>query len=273
MTTRVLLCLLLNQVCGFWGPKLKPEDPKAVRNDVYAKNLRFNDNFQGRINPSKQIPDDLIGVCNETFVVLQSGSKATFATPGFESETYPTNTDCIYTIETAPGLRIIFEFMYVDLEPGPPTCPFDYIEIFDGTDLDKPWRNERICGADRPGNFYSTSNYMQVKFHSDEADTRRGAAFRFKIFKEETLKTFSCDFENRGLCDIEFIEGGQFMHITSGPTPTYKAGPLLDHTFLSADKGRYLYFESSGHSGEVKVVFKLPKIYMYVLLFLALRIK
>ena len=261
-----LLLVILNLISGFnWGPKLKPEDPKAVRNDVFGKNIRFpSDTYQGRHNPSREdkVPENIVGTCSEDFIVLEEGSKGTFATPNFENGNYPSSTDCLYKIETTPGMRIQFEFVYIDLEPGPPTCQFDYIEIYDGADLEAPVRNERICGSDRPGHFYSTSNYIEIKFHSDETTTRRGAVFQFKIFSKKIKKTFSCDFEARGLCDIQFLQGEEHMHITSGPTPTYKAGPVIDHTYLSADKGRYLYFESSGHSGEVKVAFKLPRIYM-----------
>ena len=153
------------------------------------------------------------------------------------------------------------------MEPGPPTCPFDFLQVYNKID-GSVYNNERYCGLDTPGAIYSEENYIKIEFHSDEEYTGKGAAFKFEIYKEEVDKVFICDFETDGLCGLEIVEGGDHLHHQHGSSTTSGTGPKFDHTYQVAGKGRYLLFDSSGLSGTVQSIFQTPEIYMYVSIFL-----
>ena len=111
-------------------------------------------------------------------------------------------------------------FLYFDVEPGPPACPFDYIEVYDGNETDL-MGGHRLCGRDTPGSLISTSNSLKVKFHSDKSDTGVGAAFEFKIMDRKNPKVYHCDF-NDGWCGIslgkndEDLESRKHLSLESG---------------------------------------------------------
>ena len=198
---------------------------------------------------------------------LNKGASGKIATPGFNDDGYSNNTDCFYIIKTAPDLKIKLKFKFIDMEPGPPTCPFDFLQVYNKID-GSVYNNERYCGLDTPGAIYSEENYIKIEFHSDEEYTGKGAAFKFEIYKEEVDKVFICDFETDGLCGLEIVEGGDHLHHQHGSSTTSGTGPKFDHTYQVAGKGRYLLFDSSGLSGTVQSIFQTPEIYMYVSIFL-----
>ena len=49
------------------------------------------------------------------------------SSPGFPGK-YPTNRDCYWNINVAPGKRIALNFISVMLEEHP-TCRYDYLEV------------------------------------------------------------------------------------------------------------------------------------------------
>ena len=113
-------------------------------------------------------------------------------------------------------------FLYFDVEPGPPACPFDYIEVYDGNSTEL-MGGSRLCGRDTPGSLISTSHSLKVKFHSDKSDTGVGAAFEFKIMDRKNPKVYHCDF-NDGWCGIslgkneEDLESRNHLSLESGLT-------------------------------------------------------
>lgn len=57
--------------------------------------------------------------------------------------------------------QLIVYSTYMDIEPGPPSCPFDYIEVYDGLNMTQADAT-RMCGIDLPGPVYSETNYIKV---------------------------------------------------------------------------------------------------------------
>ena len=90
--------------------------------------------------------------------------KGQIATPNFENNFYGNDSDCTWEITTADNLNIAFEIAFLDLEPGPPFCPFDYIDVekmIDGewqTQIDPSFLWKRYCGAMRPMGYIETDS-------------------------------------------------------------------------------------------------------------------
>ena len=154
--------------------------------------------------------------------------------------------------------------MYMDMEPGPPSCPFDYIEVYDGINATEP-TVDRYCGLDLPPPVYSETNYVRLKFISDEADTRKGAAFKAEVTDPAKLaKGFKCDFEDKGMCGMRVLQGKDVLQLHKGHTAVAGAGPYFDHTFKKPSVGRYLLFNAHEVStnNETVAIFETPMIYM-----------
>jgi len=83
----------------------------------------------------------------------------------------------------------------MDVEPGPPACPFDYMEIFDGNSTALMGGN-RLCGRNTPPKLLSKANSVKIKFHSDNSDVGAGVAIEYKIKNISKKKIFHCDFNN-----------------------------------------------------------------------------
>lgn len=91
--------------------------------------------------------------------------------------------------------------MAVDLEPGPPSCPFDYIELFVKPPTGPKagqwvlWKGPdqgqtRYCGTYFPKGLQAISqkgSHLKIHFVSDESDNRRGFMIRFGAFRAEQL--------------------------------------------------------------------------------------
>ena len=57
--------------------------------------------------------------------------------------------------------QLIVKPQYMDIEPGPPSCPFDYIQVYDGMNMTEADAT-KMCGIDLPGPVYSETNYIKV---------------------------------------------------------------------------------------------------------------
>ena len=87
------------------------------------------------------------------------------------------------------------------MEPGPPACPFDYLEVYDGNSTEL-FGGSRLCGRDTPPIMLSETSEISITFHTDSSDTASGAAWRAKIIDPKIKpKVFNCDF-NEGLCGM-----------------------------------------------------------------------
>nr|XP_027229180.1 tolloid-like protein 1 [Penaeus vannamei] len=95
------------------------------------------------------------------------------------NDTYNNNMDCEWRVTTPVQYPIHFYFESFDLEHSA-DCGFDYLEL---EDLSMPGHNltgGRLCGSEIPGDIYSRSNQVVVRFHSDSSVVGRGFVLRFE---------------------------------------------------------------------------------------------
>ncbi|XP_033326417.2 cubilin [Megalopta genalis] len=90
---------------------------------------------------------------------------------------YHSSRTCIYDIILPPGKRIELTIQDMDIEGlSPENCYFDYLEIFDG-DNENSTKLATLCGGENDiplDAYYSTHNYMMLKFVSDGSLQERG---------------------------------------------------------------------------------------------------
>jgi len=91
-----------------------------------------------------------------------------------ESENYPSNydnnLDKTYKIEVKSGKKIKINFDDLDIEYHK-LCRYDWVWIKDGDD---EVMYARMCGDKKPGIVTSTTNKVEIFFHSDYSITKRG---------------------------------------------------------------------------------------------------
>lgn len=95
----------------------------------------------------------------------------------FYPTSYPGSKTCIYEIIQQPNKGIVLTIEDMDIEGRePPECYYDYVEIHDG-DNENATMLAKLCGdeehiPDTP--YYSTHNYMYIKFTTDNSVEGRG---------------------------------------------------------------------------------------------------
>uniref|UniRef100_A0A8B9CHJ0 Cubilin n=1 Tax=Anser brachyrhynchus TaxID=132585 RepID=A0A8B9CHJ0_9AVES len=107
--------------------------------------------------------------CGGTFHM----DRGAFNSPGYP-ESYPLNTECVWTILSSPGNRLQLSFIafQVELSNG---CTKDYLEIREQNATGR--LAGRFCGDSLPSNYTSTVGHiLWVKFVSDSSGT--GVGFR-----------------------------------------------------------------------------------------------
>merc|ERR1712112_217696 len=91
-----------------------------------------------------------------------------------KSENYPSNydndLDKTYNIEVGSGKRIKITFDDLDIE-NHASCDYDYVMVKDSNGAALV---EKTCGTTKPGVVTSTTNKVEVIFHSDGSETRKG---------------------------------------------------------------------------------------------------
>ncbi|XP_072010324.1 cubilin [Engystomops pustulosus] len=101
---------------------------------------------------------------------MESGA---FNSPSYP-DNYPANTECVWTILSSPGNRLMLSFMSFSLQSSD-NCTRDYVEIREGNDTGLFLG--RFCGDTLPSNVTSIVGHIfWVKFVSD--DTGSGPGFR-----------------------------------------------------------------------------------------------
>uniref|UniRef100_A0A8C9NYD5 matriptase n=1 Tax=Serinus canaria TaxID=9135 RepID=A0A8C9NYD5_SERCA len=105
--------------------------------------------------------------CGETL----KGDSGTFTTPYYPAH-YPPDMDCVWNIEvpSIKNVKVRFNMFFV-LEPGIPvsSCTKDYVQI-NGT---------RYCGERSQFVVASTTNKIELRFHSDQSYTDTGFSAEF----------------------------------------------------------------------------------------------
>uniref|UniRef100_A0A671QBB2 Suppressor of tumorigenicity 14 protein-like n=1 Tax=Sinocyclocheilus anshuiensis TaxID=1608454 RepID=A0A671QBB2_9TELE len=116
------------------------------------------------------VPTIAAGSCGESL----TAPTGNFTSPNFPSF-YPPLLDCNWNINVPAGRRIKIEFsMFRVKEPGVDTssCHKDYVEVL----------GKKYCGERRRLVLSSTTNSLEVKFHSDESYTDKGFRIIYTAF-------------------------------------------------------------------------------------------
>lgn len=113
--------------------------------------------------------------------------------PGFPLN-YPNKANCEWKIYVDEGSRIKLTFMDFKVE----SCPYDYLEVFNGDTKDIKKRVAKLCGSDLPDPIESSGNTLILKFSSDYA-------FGYKGFKVQLTKTAPLCGPEDALADYAFL--------------------------------------------------------------------
>ena len=83
---------------------------------------------------------------------------------------YPDNLRQTNRIEVEEGLIVVMQFTAFDVE-SESSCRYDHVTIKngDGTTL-----MEKTCGSSLPANVTSTSNIVEIYFHTDHRTSNSG---------------------------------------------------------------------------------------------------
>ncbi|XP_040403063.1 cubilin [Cygnus olor] len=105
--------------------------------------------------------------CGGTFHM----DRGAFNSPGYP-ESYPLNTECVWTILSSPGNRLQLSFIAFQVEPSS-GCTEDYLEIREQNATGR--LAGRFCGDSLPSNYTSTVGHiLWVKFASGSSGTDVG---------------------------------------------------------------------------------------------------
>ncbi|XP_053819375.1 suppressor of tumorigenicity 14 protein isoform X2 [Vidua chalybeata] len=122
---------------------------------------------------------------------ILKGDSGTFTTPYYPAH-YPPDMDCVWNIEvpSVKNVKVHFNMFFV-LEPGIPvsSCTKDYVQI-NGT---------RYCGERSQFVVASTTNKIELRFHSDQSYTDTGFSAEFLSYdsSDPCPGKFTC---NTGRC-------------------------------------------------------------------------
>ena len=100
--------------------------------------------------------------------------RGNFTSPDYPQH-YAHDLDCSWTITVSAGYYIYLHFEHFHLEHayGASECPYDFVEIFDGSSSSSPLIAKR-CDYQDSWCVYSTSNVLHVNFESDYIIARSG---------------------------------------------------------------------------------------------------
>ncbi|XP_027220944.2 uncharacterized protein [Penaeus vannamei] len=145
---------------------------QQLRSDI--ENLKtMLENIQTFIKGGARTSRDAPSTCAENQVMLASVG---YLAP-VDSGKYKNNTDCSWIIERPQGYRIKLTWLMFALERCT-DCKCDYVEIWDGNTTKELIGGRRYCGYLDPPTMTSSSNRVEIKFHSNSA--RNYAGFKIK---------------------------------------------------------------------------------------------
>lgn len=107
----------------------------------------------------------------------------------FYPEYYRDSKTCVYEIIQPPNKRIVLTIEDMEIEGSNSECYFDYLEIYDG-DSENSTKLATLCGdresmSDDP--YYSTYNYMYLKFTTDSSIGNRGFKANYTTLNRSKL--------------------------------------------------------------------------------------
>jgi len=109
-----------------------------------------------------------------------TGLRGNFTSPNYPQD-YPLSVTCNWTITVTPGYFIYLHFEHFHIEQawGSSECPYDYVEIFDGSSSSSPLIAKR-CDYQDSWCVYSTSNVLHVNFQSDYIIAQSGFSANYE---------------------------------------------------------------------------------------------
>nr|XP_025866505.1 deleted in malignant brain tumors 1 protein-like isoform X4 [Vulpes vulpes] len=116
---------------------------------------------------------------------LLTNNSGSFSSPWYPKK-YPINVVCTWDIHVDPRAHIKLTFEVVKLENFY-SCPYDFIEIFDGPQ-NESFSLGKFCSGTTPV-FTSSSNRLTVVFHSDAIVTNMGFFASYKSFVQDENNT------------------------------------------------------------------------------------
>lgn len=177
----------ITEKCG----QRPPSNPLEVTSsgNIMLVNLITDSTFQqpGFEAVYKAIPQSEVKTCGGT-LSNSNGVITTPLHPGF----YPPAVDCRWTIKVPAGNKVRIKFTLFRMkEPGVDirVCHKDYVEIMD----------TKYCGELSSLALTSTTNTLDVMFHSDESYTDKGFSADYSAYdpKNPCPNQFAC---NSGMC-------------------------------------------------------------------------
>ncbi|XP_017164248.1 deleted in malignant brain tumors 1 protein isoform X2 [Poecilia reticulata] len=143
---------------------------------------------------------DYYSYCEWTTEVPTSGpcggslfGSGTISSPN-HPDYYNDNSYCVWQLRAAYDQRIFLAFSYLQLEN---CCTCDYISVYDGPYTNSPYLG-KVCNNSL-SNFYSTSNYMTVIFHSDMSVVGRGFRAEFMSSLKPSSGRVDCSSDNMNI--------------------------------------------------------------------------
>ncbi|XP_042856434.1 suppressor of tumorigenicity 14 protein-like isoform X1 [Penaeus japonicus] len=137
------------------------------------------ENIQSFIKGGARTSRDAPSTCADNQVMLASMG---YLAP-VESGTYKNNTDCTWVIERPPGYKIKITWLMFALERCT-DCKCDYVEIWDGNTTKELIGGKRYCGYLDPPTMTSTSNRVEIKFHSNDVRTYAGFKIKYESVED-----------------------------------------------------------------------------------------
>lgn len=87
--------------------------------------------------------------------------------------TYPSNSQCSWTIQSTRGNNVNYTFTAFDLESSYSSCGYDYVKLYDGPNDQAPLIGS-FCGSQPPPANSTTSSALTLVFRSDSSVSRSG---------------------------------------------------------------------------------------------------
>ncbi|NXD11879.1 CUBN protein, partial [Nothocercus nigrocapillus] len=157
---------LLGRFCG----SALPPNIKSSSNNLF---LVFKTDFSGAARGWKASFRETLGPQHGCGGYL-TNSAYSFGSPVSMNGRYEKNLECIWIITAPENKRIHLTFTSFALEgQSARTCQYDYVKLYDG-DNENTNLVGTYCGPMVPAPFLSTSNFLTVKFITDNSVEREG---------------------------------------------------------------------------------------------------
>jgi cubilin len=164
------------------------------------------------------------GVCGSNNLFARDVGQY-ITSPGYP-DLYSNNMHCEKSItansSSAGILLTVWDF---NLEGNPPSCPYDYVDVYNGSSTSSP-RTQRWCGSVQQGTQISTGPYITLVFHSDNSNTGRGFKIGY-ISRHNSGSSSVCSYT-----DLLAEDSEQFLFSPGYPSP-YPSNLYCQRTITS----------------------------------------